>query len=66
MPLVSIATHNYENTLDSNLKLDGKEINRDYERFENNREIKKFENRIAKLIEEKLRIEINNPPLVWV
>ena len=64
MPLVSIATHNYENTPESNLKIDGKEINRDYECFENNREIKKFENRIAKLIEEKLRIEINNPPLV--
>ena len=55
MPLVSIATHNYENTPDSKLKLDGKEINRDFEYFENNREIKKFENRIVKLIEEKIK-----------
>ena len=52
--LVSIAHHNNKNAPSDSMKLDSREINRDFEYFENKREIKKFQEKIIKLIQEKI------------
>jgi hypothetical protein len=52
---IAIATNYDINNPFDKLKLDRQEINRDFEYFENKAEIKKFENKIVKLIEQKIK-----------
>ncbi len=55
--LVAIASHIDAKTPVKDIKLDRKEINSDFGYWENRREIKKFENTIVKLIEQKINQE---------
>lgn len=52
---IAIATHIDSLTPIKNIKYDRREINRDFEYYENKAEIKKFEDKILKLIELKLK-----------
>lgn len=51
---IAIASHIDALTPVNKMKMDRREINSDFGYFENRREIKKFENRIVKLIEQKI------------
>lgn len=53
--LIAVSTHIDSLTPYDKIILDRKEINRDYEYFENRKEIEKFEGRIINLIEEKIK-----------
>jgi len=57
LAFVALATHFDSLTPISETKMDNREINRDFGYFSNRKEIRKFENTILKLIEEK----ISNP-----
>lgn len=52
--LVSIAAHNNANAPAGSSNYEVREINKDYEYFENRKAIKKFEEKIIKLIEERI------------
>jgi hypothetical protein len=52
---VAIATHVDSSTPEKDVKMDRREINNDFGYFENRKQINKFENKIVKLIEQKIK-----------
>jgi len=57
LALVAIATHIDSFTPIKEIKMDRKEINRDYGYFDNKKEISKFKNKIISLIRQKIKVK---------